>query len=50
MPLAAAIDPPGPRAEVLELLAELQALRRAGANELAPAIGLVIGFNATDGD
>jgi predicted lipoprotein len=50
MPLEAAITEPEPRESVLELLAELQALRRTVRNELAPALGLVIGFNATDGD
>jgi predicted lipoprotein len=35
---------------VLELLTELQALRGSVRTELAPALGPMIGFNATDGD
>jgi predicted lipoprotein len=50
VPLEHAIAEPEPRAKVLELLAELQALRRTVRNELAPGFGLVLGFNATDGD
>ena len=49
-PLAVAIKQPAERPKVEQLLAELKALRRTLRNELAPAIGLVIGFNATDGD
>ena len=49
-PLAVAIRQPAERPKVEQLLAELRALRRSLRNELAPAIGLVIGFNATDGD
>ena len=49
-PLAVALAAPGPRTEVLELLAELKALRQRVWAELAPALGLLIGFNATDGD
>jgi predicted lipoprotein len=45
-----AIKQPAERPKVEQLLAELKTLRRMLRNELAPAISLVIGFNATDGD
>ena len=40
-----------PRAAKVEaLLAEVKSLRRLVSQELAPALDLVVGFNAMDGD
>jgi predicted lipoprotein len=49
-PLAVAVEDPAGRAQVAALIAELKALRLLVAEQLAPALGLVIGFNAFDGD
>jgi uncharacterized protein len=48
--LHAAVEDPAGRARIEALLAELRTLRRLVAQELAPALGLLIGFNAMDGD
>lgn len=49
-PLVVAIEPPSERPKVEQLLVDLKALRNSLRLEIAPALDLVIGFNATDGD
>jgi predicted lipoprotein len=49
-PLHAAVEDPTARARIEALLAELRTLRRLVGQELAPALGLLVGFNAMDGD
>jgi predicted lipoprotein len=49
-PLVVAIVQPSERPKVEQLLVDLKALRKSLRLEIAPALGLVIGFNATDGD
>ncbi|MGH6898309.1 MAG: imelysin family protein [Geminicoccaceae bacterium] len=50
LPLPAAVEDPAARARIEALLAELRTLRLLVAQELAPALGLLVGFNAMDGD
>jgi predicted lipoprotein len=50
MPLQTAVEGPAARARVEALLAELRTLRLLVSQELAPALGLLVGFNAMDGD
>jgi uncharacterized protein len=49
-PLHAAVADREARARVEALLAEVKGLRLLVAQELAPALGLLVGFNAMDGD
>jgi predicted lipoprotein len=49
-PLPAAVEDPAARAEIEALLAAVKGLRLLVAQELAPALGLLVGFNAMDGD
>lgn len=49
-PLHAAVADPAARAQVEALLAEIKRLRLVVAKELAPALDLLVGFNAMDGD
>jgi predicted lipoprotein len=50
LPLPAAVEDPAARAQVETLLAEVKGLRLLVAQELAPGLGLLVGFNAMDGD
>jgi predicted lipoprotein len=50
LPLHAAVEDQAARAQVEALLAEIKGLRGLVAEELAPALGLLVGFNAMDGD
>jgi predicted lipoprotein len=50
LPFHAAVEDPAARAQIEALLAELRTLRLLVAQELAPALGLLVGFNAMDGD
>jgi hypothetical protein len=50
LPLSAAVADPAARAQVEALLAAVKELRRLVAEQLAPALSLLVGFNATDGD
>ena len=50
LPLHAAVEDPAARAQVAALLVELKGLRLLVAQELAPALGLLLGFNQMDGD
>jgi predicted lipoprotein len=50
LPLHVAVADPKGRAQVEALLAEVKGLRLLVGQELAPALGLLIGFNAMDGD
>jgi predicted lipoprotein len=50
LPLHAAVEDPKGRAQVEALLAEVKSLRLLVGQDLAPALGLLIGFNAMDGD
>ena len=49
-PLVVAIKQPAERPKVEAAAGRAQGAAPLAAHELAPAIGLVIGFNATDGD
>jgi predicted lipoprotein len=49
-PLWTAVEDPAGRAQVEALLAEIKGLRLLVSQELAPALGLLVGFNAMDGD
>jgi predicted lipoprotein len=49
-PLPAAVEDPAARAQVEALLAELKRLRQLVSEELGPALDLLVGFNAMDGD
>lgn len=49
-PLVVALKRPDERVKVEQLLIDLKALRKSLRLEIAPALDLVIGFNATDGD
>jgi predicted lipoprotein len=48
--LHVAVEDPPARAELEALLAEVQGLRRLVTEQLAPALDLLVGFNAMDGD
>jgi predicted lipoprotein len=50
LPLDAAVEDRAARTQVEALLAELKGLRLLVTQELAPALGLLVGFNAMDGD
>jgi hypothetical protein len=50
LPLSAAVEDPAARTQVEALLATVKGLRRLVGEQLAPALGLLVGFNATDGD
>jgi uncharacterized protein len=50
MPLDAAVGDAAARAQVEALLAEVKTMRQLVSQELAPALGLLVGFNAMDGD
>jgi predicted lipoprotein len=50
LPLPAAVEDAAARARVEALLADVKGLRLLVAQELAPALGLLVGFNAMDGD
>jgi predicted lipoprotein len=50
LPLPTAVEDPAGRAQVEALLAEIKGLRLLVSQELAPALGLLVGFNAMDGD
>jgi hypothetical protein len=50
LPLSAAVEEPAARTQVEALLATVKSLRRLVAEQLAPALSLLVGFNATDGD
>jgi predicted lipoprotein len=49
-PLSTAVEDPAARAQVEALLGEVRTLRLIVGQELAPALGLLVGFNAMDGD
>ena len=49
-PLDAAVEDPAARAQVEALLAEVKGLRQLVSEQLAPALDLLVGFNAMDGD
>jgi predicted lipoprotein len=49
-PLHVAVEDPPARAQLKALLAEVQGLRRLVTEQLAPALDLLVGFNAMDGD
>jgi uncharacterized protein len=49
-PLHAAVEDPAARAPVEALLAEIKGLRQLVTEQLAPALDLLVGFNAMDGD
>jgi predicted lipoprotein len=50
LPLPTAVEDPAARAQLEALLAEIKGLRLLVSQELAPALGLLVGFNAMDGD
>jgi uncharacterized protein len=50
LPLSTAVEDPAGRAQVEALLAEVKGMRLLVTQELAPALGLLVGFNAMDGD
>jgi predicted lipoprotein len=50
LPLSTAIEDPAARAQVEALLAEVKGMRLLVSQELAPALDLLVGFNAMDGD
>jgi uncharacterized protein len=50
LPLDAAVGDAAARAQVEALLAEVKTMRQLVSQELAPALGLLVGFNAMDGD
>ena len=50
LPLPAAVEDAAARAQVEALLAEVKSMRQLVSQELAPALGLLVGFNAMDGD
>jgi predicted lipoprotein len=50
LPLPAAVEDPAARAQVEALLAEVKGLRQLVTEQLAPALDLLVGFNAMDGD
>jgi predicted lipoprotein len=50
LPLPTAVEDPAGRAQVEALLGEVKSMRQLVSQELAPALGLVVGFNAMDGD
>jgi predicted lipoprotein len=50
LPLADAVSDPAARAQVVELVDRLKALRALIRGPIASGLGLSIGFNATDGD
>jgi uncharacterized protein len=50
LPLDAAVGDAAARAKVEALLAEVKTMRQLVSQELAPALGLLVGFNAMDGD
>jgi uncharacterized protein len=50
LPLDAAVGDAAARAQVETLLAEVKTMRQLVSQELAPALGLLVGFNAMDGD
>jgi uncharacterized protein len=50
LPLDAAVEDPAARAQVEALLAEVKGLRQLVSEQLAPALDLLVGFNAMDGD
>ena len=49
-PLDAAVEDPAARAQVEALLTEVKGLRQLVSEQLAPALDLLVGFNAMDGD
>ena len=49
-PLSVAVAEPTARAQLEALVREFKGLRLLVAEQLAPALGLLIGFNAMDGD
>jgi predicted lipoprotein len=50
LPLAAAVGDPAARPKVEALLADIKQVRDLVGQQLAPAIGLGVGFNGLDGD
>jgi uncharacterized protein len=50
LPLHAAVEDPAARARVEALLGAVRSLRGLVAQDLAPALDLLVGFNAMDGD
>ena len=50
LPLDAAVGDAAARAQVEALLAEVKSMRQLVSQELAPALDLLVGFNAMDGD
>jgi uncharacterized protein len=50
LPLSTAVEDPAARAQVEALLTEMKGMRLLVSQELAPALGLLVGFNAMDGD
>ena len=50
LPLHTAVEDPAARPKLETLVTDLKALRQLVAQELAPALGLAVGFNSLDGD
>ena len=50
LPLAAAVGDPAARPKVEALLADIKTVRDLVGQQLAPAVGLAVGFNGLDGD
>ena len=50
LPLAAAVGDPAARPKVEALLADIRKVRDLVGQQLAPAVGLAVGFNGLDGD
>jgi predicted lipoprotein len=50
LPLAAAVGDPAARPKVEALLADIKKVRDLVGQQLAPAVGLAVGFNGLDGD
>jgi hypothetical protein len=50
VPLARAVADPAARRQVEKLLLQIRALKQLVSQRLSAATGLVVGFNALDGD